>query len=52
MPIFQEYEDAGEFTPKKKFKRSLKNNLIFYAVLGVFGIAFIGYLKYKSNMNE
>ena len=30
IPLMQEYEDSGDFTKKKKFIRSIKNNLIFY----------------------
>ena len=44
LPIFQEYEDAGEFTTKEKMVKSLKNNLIIYGIFGLFGILFIIYL--------
>ena len=30
--MFQEYEDAGEFTVKEKLKRSIKTNLMIYGV--------------------
>ena len=38
VPLMQEYEDSGDFTKKKKFIRSIKNNLIFYGILGIIGI--------------
>ena len=37
----QEYEDSGDFTKKRKFFRSIKNNIIFYGISGVIGIIFI-----------
>lgn len=44
LPLFQEYEDAGEFTWKSKMWKSVKNNLILYGVFGLFGLAFFLYL--------
>ena len=41
VPLMQEYEDSGDFTKKKKFIRSIKNNMIFYGILGVIAITFL-----------
>lgn len=41
IPLMQEYEDSGDFTKKRKFFRSIKNNLIFYGILGAVAIVFI-----------
>ena len=38
IPLIQEYEDSGDFTKKKKFIRSIKNNLIYYGILGIISI--------------
>jgi hypothetical protein len=34
----QEYEDSGDFTKKQKFIRSIKNNIIYYAILLIIAI--------------
>ena len=41
VPLMQEYEDSGDFTKKRKFIRSIKNNIIFYGILGVIAITFL-----------
>lgn len=52
LPLIQEYVDSGAFTPKEKFKRSVKLNLIFYGVCGVLGIVFIIYLIITEQINR
>ena len=41
VPLMQEYEDSGDFTKKKKFIRSIKNNLIFYGILLLISIVLL-----------
>jgi len=38
LPLHQLYADAGDFTPRARLKTSLKENLLFYAVLGGVGL--------------
>lgn len=48
IPIYQEYEAAGDFYFSSKLKRSLKRNAIFYFALSVFGSCFISYLIFSK----
>ena len=48
IPIYQEYEAAGDFTFTKKLKRSLKRNAIFYFFIIVVGSGFISYLLFSQ----
>lgn len=50
VPLMQEYEDSGDFTKKKKLIRSIKNNLIFYGILGLIAIILlvIGFFIFKG----
>ena len=48
IPIVQEYERAGDFTPPEKLWRSIKNNLYFYLITLVAGVFFLLYLLYES----
>ena len=41
VPLMQEYEDSGDFTKKRKLIRSIKNNMIFYGILGAVAITFL-----------
>ena len=52
VPLMQEYENSGDFTKKQKFIRSIKNNIIFYGILGIIGIIFlvIGLRFYGSDI--
>ena len=53
IPLMQEYEDSGDFTKRKKFIRSIKNNLIFYLILGLISLALlIGGFFWWKNENE
>ncbi len=54
IPLMQEYEDSGDFTKKKKFIRSIKNNLIFYLILGVISIILlvIGFFVWREYTKE
>lgn len=46
IPLIQEYEDAGDFTKKKKFIRSIKNNLLYYGILGIICIVLLAIAFY------
>ena len=50
VPLMQEYEDSGDFTKKRKFFRSIRNNIIFYTILGIIFIVFIvvAFIYYKG----
>ena len=54
IPLMQEYEDSGDFTKKKKLIRSIKNNLIFYLILGVISLLLlvIGFFVWKEFTKE
>ena len=41
VPLMQEYEDSGDFTKKRKFIRSIKNNIIFYIILAAIALVFL-----------
>ena len=51
LPVAQEYETAGEFTPREKFKTALINNLIIYGIFALLGVAFVVYLSLKDKLN-
>ena len=38
VPLMQEYEDSGDFTKKRKFYRSIRNNIIFYGIMGIIAV--------------
>ena len=46
IPIAQEYENAGDFEPKLKLKRSLKNNLIVVLIGLIALVVFVIYLVF------
>ena len=46
IPLIQEYEDAGDFTKKRKFIRSIKNNLLYYGILGIICIVLLAIAFY------
>jgi hypothetical protein len=48
LPLVQEYEEAGEFTPRARLLRSLKNNLIFYLVIIAVGLVGLIYLLVRG----
>ena len=54
IPLMQEYEDSGDFTKKKKFIRSIKNNLIFYLILGLISLSLLiaGFILWKKKTEE
>merc|ERR1719333_1427518 len=35
LPILQEYDGAGQFTPGARFKHAIKENVRMYIVLGI-----------------
>jgi hypothetical protein len=38
LPLHQLYADAGDFTVRARLRTSIKENALFYAVLGVLGL--------------
>jgi len=44
IPVVQEYINAGEFTRCGRLKTSLRVNVVFYAVCGVFVVGALGYV--------
>lgn len=41
LPAFQMYNDAGDFTVRERIRTSLKENAMFYAVLGGLGLVVV-----------
>ena len=50
IPVAQEYERAGDFTPKDRLKRAIKTNLYIYLIFLILGIVFILYLVIKQEL--
>jgi hypothetical protein len=50
IPVAQEYEKAGDFTPKARFKRAIRTNLYIYLIFLVLGVIFILYLVVKQQL--
>lgn len=38
VPLIQGYEDAGDFTLKERLKTSIRENLVFYLIVGAVGL--------------
>ena len=41
FPILQSYSYMGEFTPWEKFRSALKENILFYVIVGVVGLVLL-----------
>jgi len=54
IPIFQEYELAGDFSFSRKLKKSIKKNLYFYSIFLFVGSIFVCYMifRQKFTMNH
>ena len=52
LPICQEYDSAGEFTPERAFKRSVKENLKMYVILGVVVGALFAYIVFLKGLSS
>jgi hypothetical protein len=50
IPVAQEYERAGDFTPKARLKRAIRTNVIMYLIFLVVGVVFILYLIIKQQL--
>lgn len=48
LPVVQEYEEAGEFSARTRLVRSLRNNLLFYAVVLAVGAGGLVYLLLRG----
>lgn len=51
LPICQDYEDSGEFTPKTRLKYSIRKNLVLYVVGLAVGVVFIAYLMFSRKLS-
>lgn len=49
IPIYQEYEQSGDFSVSMKLKRSLRKNLYFYFIISLVGFVFVLYMIFKQN---
>lgn len=50
LPLLSGYILSGHFTPLKKFKDSIFQNIIFYGVLGGIGVIFVIYIAIARQM--
>lgn len=50
IPLAQEYEAAGDFTFKERFKKAVKRNVYFYIIFTIVGIAFVIYLTINKKL--
>eukprot|EP01012_Entosiphon_sulcatum_P011720 TRINITY_DN17217_c0_g1_i1.p1 TRINITY_DN17217_c0_g1~~TRINITY_DN17217_c0_g1_i1.p1 ORF type:complete len:287 (+),score=10.41 TRINITY_DN17217_c0_g1_i1:23-883(+) len=46
LPVCQSYSEAGDFTPRKRLRTAVQQNLLFYAVLGVVCGVILGFYAY------
>ena len=52
IPLLQSYESSGEFTKMEKLKSSLKENIIYYSVLGVISIIILLFSLIKYGVTQ
>lgn len=50
LPVAQEYEMAGEFTPMGRLKRALKRHVRYYAIVFGAGLAVLIYLFFTGEL--
>jgi len=50
LPLLSGYILSGHFTPLKKFKDSIYQNILFYGVLGGIGVVFVIYIAIARQM--
>ncbi|KAL2634853.1 hypothetical protein R1flu_006332 [Riccia fluitans] len=50
VPLLQGYEDAGDFTISKRFKTSVRSNLILYSSVGVVGFLGVCIMIYMDKL--
>jgi len=50
LPLLSGYILSGHFTPLKKFKDSIYQNILFYGVLGGIGVIFVIYIAIARQM--
>eukprot|EP00164_Ancoracysta_twista_P001405 GFYU01001828.1.p1 GENE.GFYU01001828.1~~GFYU01001828.1.p1 ORF type:complete len:588 (-),score=24.12 GFYU01001828.1:148-1911(-) len=51
LPVFTSYAESGAYTRADKWKQALKENVIFYAVCGLFAGGFLIYLMAASQLD-
>jgi hypothetical protein len=52
IPLAQEFEKAGDFTTKEKFKRAVKRNLVSYGIFAALGASFVIYLIIQGRLTR
>jgi len=50
LPLLSGYIQSGHFTPLKKFKDSIYQNILFYGILGGIGVVFVIYIAIIRQM--
>jgi len=52
LPILQEYDGAGQFTPGARFKHAIKENVRMYIVLGIVAGVLMGYIIFLAGVRS
>ncbi|KAJ3154904.1 LMBR1 domain-containing protein 2 [Irineochytrium annulatum] len=52
IPVMQSWVRSGDFHPWPRFYNAVKENIIYYAILGVIGLAFLIYIIFSMKFNE
>jgi hypothetical protein len=50
LPIAQEYDGAGQFTPGARFKHAVKENIKMYIILGIISAVLMGYIFFLKGV--
>ena len=50
IPLAQEYEAAGYFTMKERFKKAVRRNIYSYLFFAMIGVAFVIYLVVNKKL--
>lgn len=51
LPIAQEYDNCGEFTPKRKLRRSIRENVKMYIIMGIVVGLLFAYIVFLKGLN-
>jgi hypothetical protein len=52
LPIAQEYDGAGQFTPGARLKHAIKENVRMYIVLGIVAGVLMGYIIFLAGVRD
>ena len=52
LPIAQEYDGAGQFTPGARFKHAVKENVKLYIILGIVAGILMGYIIFLKGVTS